>query len=188
MSKSRGVSMPFAAMTYIVALTQPLSRLGQLVLVRDEVDPTDAIILDQNLAGDRTVDQPRAAVGRVVQCNGRIIFGLDRANRNATGIAGAGAAILDRVGNFAPPARLRTVSEVTGAAVPRNSRDLVSSSVKVRKRLVHVLVEKRRWDPRHRIGVAGGKRHAGETVVRHVAGNAELGFRFLVPLASAFRS
>src|SRR5450631_4288363 len=65
-----------------------------LVLVRDEVDSTDTIVrVDQNLAGDRMIHQLRAVVGRLVQRNGRIIFGLDRTNRNATGIARAGAAI-----------------------------------------------------------------------------------------------
>ena len=122
------------------------------------------------------IHQLRAVVGRLVQCNGRIIFGLDRANRNATGIARAGAAILVRLGI----SRRRLAPHRERGHGRRRSEKLERLGLVVgqmRKRLVHVLVEKRRRDPRHRIGVAGGKRQAGETMVRHVAGNAELGFR-----------
>ena len=126
------------------------------------------------------IHQLRAAVGRFVQRNGRIIFGLDRTNRNATGIARAGAAIPVGLGI----SRRRLAPHRERGHGRRRSEKLERLGLVVgemRERLVHVLVEKRRRDPRHRKGVAGRIRHAGETVVRHVAGNAELGFRLLVP-------
>ena len=131
------------------------------------------------------IHQLRAVVGRLVQRKGCIILGLDRANRNATGVAGACAAILVGLGI----SRRRQAPHRERGHGRRRSEKLERLGLVVgqmRERLVHVLVEKRRWDPRHRKGVAGGKCQAGETVVRYVAGNTELGFRLLVPWHQRF--
>ena len=61
--------MPFAAMTYIVALMQPLPVFGPAssLYVMKLIPLTTIVRVDQNLAGDGMIHQLRAVVGRLVQ-------------------------------------------------------------------------------------------------------------------------
>jgi hypothetical protein len=61
----------------------------------NQVDLLDvAVFADDDLAGDRAVPHlHESGVHRVVQRDGRIVFRLDRADRNAVGVAGAGTPI-----------------------------------------------------------------------------------------------
>ncbi len=150
----------------------PRPRPG-LLLVFDEFNLADAFVLDDDLAGDRVIDQLRAAVGRFVQCDCRIIFGLDRADRNAIGISGAGAAIAVRLGI----ARRRQAANLDrGDGLPHSEKfGLVFRQL--RESFADALIEQRRRNPRHFVGVAFGKIDAEKALLIHISGNTELSLR-----------
>jgi hypothetical protein len=125
-----------------------------LFLVGDIVDLADASVLDNDFIGDRVIDEVRASVGRLVQGNRRIIFGLDRADRNAIGIAGAGAAIPVGLGI----ARGRQASHLDLGDGLRHFEKFGLVVRQLRERIADALIEQRPRNPRHRIGMVLRKR------------------------------
>ena len=67
---------------------------------------TAPFVADDDLAGDRPVTTSRSRCSSRRSGDGRIVFRLDRADRNAVGVAGAGAAVSVWLANCARPARL----------------------------------------------------------------------------------
>ena len=149
-----------------------------LVLVCDVIDLTDAPVFDDNFTGDRVVHQFRALVGRIVQRDRRVVFGLDRADRNAIGVAGASAAIPVRLG-IACRRQASHLDPGDRLLHPEKSGLLIRQ---LGERLGHPLIEHEARNPRHRVFVVWfRKADVEKALLRLVRGNAEFGLRPVVP-------
>ena len=106
-NSSRGVSIALPAMTKILALTEPFSAVARplsLLYLMKLISADVAVFADDDLAGDGPVsNRHETGVHRVIKRDGRIVFRLDRADRNAVGVAGAGAPIPIGLRSCAPP-------------------------------------------------------------------------------------
>ena len=156
-----------------------LARRFEVRLVPDVVDLAHAPVRpDNHFAGDGAIQElDVSAIERFVERNGGIILGLDRADRNAVGVACAGAAI--SVGLRV--ARGRRADDPDRPFRIVHSQRPALDLAELRQRIGDPRVDQRGRDSRHRIGIAGGVRNAEPGLVAHVRRHAEFALRLAVP-------
>ena len=146
-----------------------------------KIDLADASIFpNDDIAGDCSVHNlHKSGICRVIQRHGGIVFRLDRTDRNAIRVAGAGATIPIRRGiarsRHAPdrnPGNQLSHSQEPGLGLGQGS--LVQG-------FVDVLIRRRIRNFRHLVLVARRKFDSQICLLVYVRGNAELPLGFAVP-------
>ena len=135
--------------------------LRAVVLVLDEIDTRDPIGIDLHLARHTLVKNTHVAgIQRLGHGHGGVVFGLDRADRRAAGVAGA------------YPAAVVVLRVTPGWSLPHvEGEALVLRAI---DGLAHALVDQRWRNAVHAVLVAMGEGHAQVALRRHIGGHAHL--------------